>query len=194
MNKWQKVIVAIILVLVILNALYSIICSQYVVGTPFNLINSFNYIQKNEYVSITLFWISLFLLIISTVLLLTTLFFPKKEKQIRLSSEHNLNRLTIQKKAIESLIMVRANRDHFFEGASSKVIVKNRRRKVTGKIYGHLREEENIPEKSRQFLADLHDDMEQILGLKSENIRLKLVLCPVKKQNKSKSKNKMRVM
>ena len=192
MSKWQKVLVILISVLVMLNALYGIIRSQYVMGMPFDFINSFENSQINDYVSLALFWISLFLLISSMILFLATLIFPKKEKQILLSSENKFNRLSIQKKAIESLILVKANGKTFFEGTSSKVIVKNRRRKVIGKIYGNLRVESNISEKSQQFLDELNDDMQQILGLESKSIRLKLILCPVKKQ--SKSKNKIRVM
>lgn len=64
---------------------------------------------------------------------------------------------------------------------------------MVGKIYSRVTLEPALPEKSRLFLEELQEDIEQMLDLKSESIKLKLVFRPIK-DKKMKNKESSRVL
>ena len=192
MLKWQKYILGFFSILITIVSLYGIIYFQYTVGTPFD----FSFLPSNKtflfYSSLVVFWVSIFLFVSSILMIILTIIYPKKEKQFLLSSTKP-NSLAIQQKALESIILVKANEQKFFEEVTTKVKVKTKKRKITARIFGSLKNVPELPSKSRLFMNDLQEDIETILGLESENIRLKLILKPNKKKKKP-GDNKKRVM
>lgn len=190
--KWQKLMLGLFSLLIMSVSFYSIIRFQYAVGNPIHFSFSISNKHLLFYSSFFLFWVSILLVVCSIIVLILTIVFPKREKQLGLSSPKP-NSLAIQRKALESIILVKANEQEFFEEVTTKVRVKTKKRKITAKIFGSIQNVPNLPDQSRLFINELHEDIEAILGLESENIRLKLVLKPNKKKQKSEG-NKKRVM
>ena len=187
--KWQKLMLGLFSLLILIVSFYSSIRFQYTVGNPFD----FSFFISNKhllfYGSFFLFWISILLLVCSTLGLILSIVIPKKEKLLRLSSSQP-NSLAIQRKTIESIILIKANEKEFFEEVTTKVKVKTKKRKITAKIFGSIQNVPNLPDQSRLFINELHEDMETILGLESEKIRLKLILKPNQKKNKTATSKK----
>lgn len=181
--KWQKFMLGLFSLLILIVSFYSSIRFQYTIGNPFD----FSFFISNKhllfYGSFFLFWISILLLVCSTLGLILSIVIPKKEKLLRLNSAQP-NSLAIQRKTIESIILIKANEKEFFEEVTTKVKVKTKKRKITAKIFGSIQNVPNLPDQSRLFINELHEDMETILGLESEKIRLKLILKPNQKKNK----------
>lgn len=192
MKRWQKLALGIFSILVMLNAFYGISQFQYTVGSPFSDI-ALDSEKLQFYVALIFFWLSVSLFISASLIFLTSIFFPKKRKALQLSSKANLNSLAIQNRAIESLILIKAKEKNFLDEVSSKVVVKARKKKMVGKIYSRVTLEPALPEKSRLFLEELHEDIEQMLDLKSESIKLKLVFRRIK-DKKMKNKESSRVL
>lgn len=187
--KWQKFMLGLFSLLILIVSFYSSIRFQYTVGNPFD----FSFFISNKhllfYGSFFLFWISILLLVCSTLGLILSIVIPKKEKLLRLSSSQP-NSLAIQRKTVESIILIKANEKEFFEEVTTKVKVKTKKRKITAKIFGSIQNVPNLPDQSRLFINELHEDMETILGLESEKIRLKVILKPNQKKNKTATSKK----
>lgn len=187
--KWQKLMLGLFSLLILIVSFFSSIRFQYTVGNPFDFSFSISNKHLLFYGSFFLFWISILLLVCSTLGLILSIVIPKKEKLLRLSSSQP-NSLAIQRKTIESIILIKANEKEFFEEVTTKVKVKTKKRKITAKIFGSIQNVPNLPDQSRLFINELHEDMETILGLESEKIRLKLILKPNQKKNKTATSKK----
>lgn len=192
MKRWQKVLMILLSILEMIVAFYVITQFKYIVKTPFHFLKSINSNTNLYYIPTVLFWISTIVFIFSSLKLVLILFYPKKEKQLKLSST-DASSLLIQKKAVESIILIKADEKDFFEDTSTKVIVKSKKNKISGKIVGSVNATPELTEKSKIFLNELQEDLEKILSLKSENIQLKLVLKLDKKKSIKKT-TKKRVM
>ncbi|WP_413536854.1 alkaline shock response membrane anchor protein AmaP [Carnobacterium divergens] len=192
MKRWQKVLMILLSILEMIVAFYVITQFKYIVKTPFHFLKSINSNTNLYYIPTVLFWISTIVFIFSSLKLVLIVFYPKKEKQLKLSST-DASSLLIQKKAVESIILIKADEKDFFEDTSTKVIVKSKKNKISGKIVGSVNATPELTEKSKIFLNELQEDLEKILSLKSENIQLKLVLKLDKKKSIKKT-TKKRVM
>ncbi|TFJ48468.1 hypothetical protein CKN80_00630 [Carnobacterium divergens] len=179
-------------ILEMIVAFYVITQFKYIVKTPFHFLKSINSNTNLYYIPTVLFWISTIVFIFSSLKLVLIVFYPKKEKQLKLSST-DASSLLNQKKAVESIILIKADEKDFFEDTSTKVIVKSKKNKISGKIVGSVNATPELTEKSKIFLNELQEDLEKILSLKSENIQLKLVLKLDKKKSIKKT-TKKRVM
>ena len=192
MKRWQKVLMILLSILEMIVAFYVITQFKYIVKTPFHFLKSINSNTNLYYIPTVLFWISTIVFIFSSLKLVFIVFYPKKEKQLKLSST-DASSLLIQKKAVELIILIKADEKDFFEDTSTKVIVKSKKNKISGKIIGSVNATPELTEKSKIFLNELQEDLEKILSLKSENIQLKLVLKLDKKKSIKKT-TKKRVM
>ncbi|WP_135019933.1 alkaline shock response membrane anchor protein AmaP [Carnobacterium divergens] len=192
MKRWQKVLMILLSILEMIVAFYVITQFKYIVKTPFHFLKSINSNTNLYYIPTVLFWISTIVFIFSSLKLVLIVFYPKKEKQLKLSST-DASSLLNQKKAVESIILIKADEKDFFEDTSTKVIVKSKKNKISGKIVGSVNATPELTEKSKIFLNELQEDLEKILSLKSENIQLKLVLKLDKKKSIKKT-TKKRVM
>lgn len=194
MKSWKKVLMVILSILEMIVAYYVMTQFRYIVKSPFYFIDSITSTTNLYYIPTVLFWISTLVFIFSFLKLVLVVFYPKKEKQLKLSSADTKS-LIIQKTAIESIILIKANEKDFFEDTSTKVIVKSKKNKISGKILGSVNATQGLTEQSNIFLNELQEDLEKILNLKSGNIRLELVLKLDKKKKKSIKKiTKKRVM
>lgn len=187
--KWQKLMLGLFSLLIMVVSFYSSIRFQYTVGNPFDFSFSISNKQFIFYRSLLLFWISILLLVCSILGIILSIVVPKKEKLLRLNSAQP-NSLAIQRKTIESIILIKANEKEFFEEVTTKVKVKTKKRRIIAKIFGSIQNVPNLPDQSRLFINELHEDMETILGLESEKIRLKLILKPNQKKNKTATSKK----
>ncbi|GMA09157.1 alkaline shock response membrane anchor protein AmaP [Tetragenococcus halophilus] len=171
MGKLGKSLISILLLLLVFISFFVLIENQDAVQLPIRFISMYDYPWIGMYMQQTLFWLSILLSVLAILLLIITIFYPKKKNKLILEQEQGS--LKIQRKAVENFVLQIVNKEPFVENPSIKV--KMYKKKIRIKVAGYMRKAMAIPEKQNELVDEIQTEVSSLLGT-TENIKTDVYL------------------
>lgn len=159
MNKGAKTIGAILLILLLSVLIFAMLLSS-VYPLPFKL-EEFRFLSlTNFYVQQYVFWVTAAFAVLTLILILVLLFYPKTYRSFLLKKGDG--ELTLDKKAIEGMVRSRLTKEEFV--SSPKVTIKATKNKIDVKVKGELKRTSSLIGKTGALMTDIERDVKQIIG------------------------------
>ncbi|MDN6640291.1 MAG: alkaline shock response membrane anchor protein AmaP [Tetragenococcus sp.] len=178
MGKVRKFLYSILLLGLFITLFFVFIENQQAIHLPVYFISMDDYPLLGPYVQPILFWLSVVFIAVAILLLLGTIFAPKKSNTLLIKRKNG--KLKVQKKAVENFVMTIVREEPFIENPNVKA--KLTRKKVKIKIAGNLRKAMRIPDKQNALVDEVKNEVSALLGT-TDNIQTEVRLQDYQKEN-----------
>lgn len=160
MGKMRKLLFSILLLGLFITLFFVFIENQQAIHLPVRFISMYDYPGIEPYVQPVLFWLSAVFIVIAVLLLIVTIFYPKKSST--LTVEHKNGTLKIQRRAIENFVLKIVQKEPFIENPMVKA--KMSKKKIRIKIAGNMRKTMSVPEKQEELVNEVKNEVSNLMG------------------------------
>lgn len=171
MGKMRKLLFSILLLGLFITLFFVFIENQQAIQLPVRFISMYDYPGIEPYVQPILFWLSAVFIVIAVLLLIVTIFYPKKSST--LTVEHKNGTLKVQRRAIENFVLKIVQKEPFIENPMVKA--KMSKKKIRIKIAGNMRKTMSVPEKQEELVNEVKNEVSNLMGT-TENIETEVRL------------------
>ncbi|GEQ48776.1 alkaline shock response membrane anchor protein AmaP [Tetragenococcus koreensis] len=178
MGKLRKLLISILLLGLFITLFFVIIENQQAINLPIYFISMDDYPLVGQYIQPVLFWLSLVFIVLAVLLLIMTIFYPKKSNTLTIKHENGT--LKVQKKAVENFVLKIVSKEPFIE--NPRVKVKMYKQKIRIKIAGNLRKSMSIPDKQNALVDEVKNEVSALMGT-TDNIKTEVRLEDERKEN-----------
>lgn len=170
MNKGLKAILIIIL-LILLSIFLPIIAIYYFVASKsLDLTSLQRLVLTNEYIQSYLFWAAVVLAILTVVIMLIILLYPKRVSTFILKEQRGA--LALDKRAIEGYVRTSLKQENFMDTPKVNVIATKNKLKVN--VRGQLKKTSALIDRTDDWAKGMEKQIHQLLGSKEKfSINLK---------------------
>lgn len=162
MNKFEKTLSIIGLLLVMLASFTVIVFYQRSVQLPFFLRPLSSYPIAGDFIAEFLFWLGAALFVICLIILLIVLFYPKSLSAVKFQKSHGT--LTINNAAIKGFVESIVNKYEFTKKPKIKVHLTKHKLKI--RINGELKRTSELYGKSELLSKEIRNELKQLIGVK----------------------------
>ncbi|WP_165005977.1 MULTISPECIES: alkaline shock response membrane anchor protein AmaP [unclassified Enterococcus] len=181
MNKGVKTIGVIVSLLLLSILLFAILLSA-VYPLPFQLERFRFFSITNVYVQQYVFWLAVAFAILTIILLLVLIFYPKTIGSFLLKREDG--ELVLDKKAIEGLVLSHLQQEEFIH--APKVNVKATKNKIAVNVKGELKRTSALIGKTGTVMKEIEQEIKHVLG-DQENVKVAIKYTGYEQPNKKTS-------
>lgn len=160
MSKLKKTIITIFLLLFMFLCFSVIVSNQKYVSIPFYLLNLDEYPLVGNWLPAITFYLAGSLFIVLFVLMLITIFYPKKFSQFRFRKTEGV--LLISKKAVEGVVTEALVAEKLMENPNVKAIMSQRKIKI--RVKGDFRIVSDLYKRTDQWSEQLETQLHDLIG------------------------------
>ncbi|MET3564178.1 hypothetical protein ABID30_003275 [Enterococcus rotai] len=191
MGRFKK-FVWVILSIVLLSQLISVVIQyQYMADLPIIFLSLEEYPLIGPFMPMFLFYSGCTLFLLVVIGLLIVLFSPVNKKYLLLKKEYS--KITIEQKALESLILAEIQKISFITKATVTVKVFKKHKRLISVIKGKISSDDEAVASLEGLIDSIEGTFEQMFSLPKESVQLKVRLKPFKGEVK-KADNQKRVV
>lgn len=160
MGKIRKLLFSIVLLGLLITFFFVLIENQQAIYLPVYFISMDNYPLVGPYIQIILFCLSVFFIGLAILLLLITIFYPKKSNTLVIKGKNG--RLSVQKSVVENFVLENLKKEPSIE--NPRVKAKMSKKKIKIKIAGALRKTMRTTEKQNELVEQIRHEVSDLLA------------------------------
>lgn len=160
MGKIRKLLFSIVLLGLLITFFFVLIENQQAIYLPVYFISMDNYPLVGPYIQIILFCLSVFFIGLAILLLLITIFYPKKSNTLVIKGKNG--RLSVQKSVVENFVLENLKKEPSIE--NPRVKAKMSKKKIKIKIVGALRKTMRTTEKQNELVEQIRHEVSDLLA------------------------------
>ncbi|MBM7690424.1 hypothetical protein BCR24_15015 [Enterococcus ureilyticus] len=191
MGRFKKFVWFLLSIALLLQLFSVVIQYQYIADLPIIFLSLEEYPLIGPFIPMFLFYSGCTLFLLVVMGLLIVLFFPVNQKYLLIQKEHS--KITIEQKALESLILAEIKKISFITKATVNVKVFKKHQRLISVIKGQISSDDEAVASLEGLIDSIEGTFEQMFSLPKESVRLKLKLKPFKGEV-TKTDNRKRVV
>lgn len=160
MGKIRKLLFSIVLLGLLITFFFVLIENQQAIYLPVYFISMDDYPLVGSYIQIILFCLSVFFIGLAILLLLITIFYPKKSNTLVIKGKNG--RLSVQKSVVENFVLENLKKEPSIE--NPRVKAKMSKKKIKIKIAGALRKTMRTTEKQNELVEQIRHEVSDLLA------------------------------
>lgn len=160
MGKIRKLLFSIVLLGLLITFFFVLIENQQAIYLPVYFISMDNYPLVGPYIQIILFCLSVFFIGLAILLMLVTIFYPKKSNTLVIKGKNG--RLSVRKSVVENFVLETLKKEPSIE--NPRVKVKMSKKKIKIKIVGALRKTMRTTEKQNELVEQIRHEVSDLLA------------------------------
>lgn len=160
MGKIRKLLFSIVLLGLLITFFFVLIENQQAIYLPVYFISMDDYPLIGSYIQIILFCLSVFFIGLAILLLLITIFYPKKSNTLVIKGKNG--RLSVQKSVVENFVLENLKKEPSIE--NPRVKAKMSKKKIKIKIAGALRKTMRTTEKQNELVEQIRHEVSDLLA------------------------------
>lgn len=160
MGKIRKLLFSIVLLGLLITFFFVLIENQQAIYLPVYFISMDDYTLIGSYIQIILFCLSVFFIGLAILLLLITIFYPKKSNTLVIKGKNG--RLSVQKSVVENFVLENLKKEPSIE--NPRVKAKMSKKKIKIKIAGALRKTMRTTEKQNELVEQIRHEVSDLLA------------------------------
>jgi len=160
MGKIRKLLFSIVLLGLLITFFFVLIENQQAIYLPVYFISMDDYPLIGSYIQIILFCLSVFFIGLAILLLLITIFYPKKSNTLVIKGKNG--RLSVQKSVVENFVLETLKKEPSIE--NPRVKAKMSKKKIKIKIAGALRKTMRTTEKQNELVEQIRHEVSDLLA------------------------------
>ncbi|MEK2456480.1 alkaline shock response membrane anchor protein AmaP [Tetragenococcus halophilus] len=160
MGKIRKLLFSVVLLGLLMTFFFVLIENQQAIYLPVYFISMDDYPVVGPYIQTILFWLSVFFIGLAILLLLITIFYPKKSNTLIIKGKNGS--LRVQKSAVENFVLESVKKEPSIE--NPRVKIKMSKKKIKIKIAGGLRKTMRTAEKQNELVEQIRHEVSDLLA------------------------------